>query len=143
MTAPAGGACTDLPTEMFFPEVRTGGDNHGRSAKAVCAACPVRVACITDSVARDEPYGIWGGAGEDERRWLRRAWVLDGGDGGPIWSAALAHHLARLAGERVPVVNRNGPGATCGLPVTYARNCRCSACSWAASRRGNRSKVAA
>lgn len=46
-----------------------------RRAKAVCAQCPVRRACLDYALAMREPYGVWGGLTEHERRTLisRRA----------------------------------------------------------------------
>jgi WhiB family redox-sensing transcriptional regulator len=64
------GACRDLPTEMFFhPDGERGPSrrNRERAAKAVCAACPVLMACRTQALASQEPYGIWGGLSEDDR----------------------------------------------------------------------------
>ena len=31
------------------------------AAKRICAACPVREACLAGAVARREPWGVWGG----------------------------------------------------------------------------------
>ncbi len=31
------------------------------AARAVCAACPVRAACLAHALAHDEPWGMWGG----------------------------------------------------------------------------------
>ena len=30
-------------------------------AKAICAECPVREACLEGALARREPWGVWGG----------------------------------------------------------------------------------
>jgi WhiB family transcriptional regulator, redox-sensing transcriptional regulator len=30
-------------------------------AKALCSGCPVRVACLTGALEREEPWGVWGG----------------------------------------------------------------------------------
>ncbi len=30
-------------------------------AKALCAGCPVRDACLTSALRRREPWGVWGG----------------------------------------------------------------------------------
>ena len=30
-------------------------------AKALCAQCPVRAACLADALQRAEPCGVWGG----------------------------------------------------------------------------------
>ena len=53
--------------ELFYPE--RGQPTH--EAKAVCAACPVRVECLEDAIDHGEAYGIWGGTSPRERRKLR------------------------------------------------------------------------
>lgn len=30
-------------------------------AQHLCGACPLRVACLTEAIARKEPCGVWGG----------------------------------------------------------------------------------
>lgn len=30
-------------------------------AKAVCARCPLQASCLADALAREEPWGVWGG----------------------------------------------------------------------------------
>jgi WhiB family redox-sensing transcriptional regulator len=45
-------------------------DKPGRptaAAGAVCAACPVRAACLAHPLAYDEPWGMWGGLATRER----------------------------------------------------------------------------
>jgi WhiB family redox-sensing transcriptional regulator len=42
------------------------------AAKAVCAACPVRDACLEYALRADIHCGVWGGLSELERRQLRR-----------------------------------------------------------------------
>ncbi len=64
------GACRDLPAEMFFhPDGERGPRRRNRenTAKAICATCPVMLACRAHSLAVQEPYGIWGGLSEDDR----------------------------------------------------------------------------
>ena len=64
------GACQDLPTEMFFhPDGERGPRRRNRenAAKAICASCPVILACRTHALSVQEPYGIWGGLSEDDR----------------------------------------------------------------------------
>ena len=64
------GHCRDLPTEMFFhPDGERGPRRRNRenTAKAICATCPVMMACRTHALAVQEPYGIWGGLSEDDR----------------------------------------------------------------------------
>ncbi len=43
-----------------------------RQAKAICAICPVRMECLEYAIRTREPYGIWGGLNELERRRLIR-----------------------------------------------------------------------
>ncbi|NMO93191.1 WhiB family transcriptional regulator [Actinomycetospora sp. TBRC 11914] len=64
-------ACRDMDLETFFhPE---GERDPARSrrvarARAICAGCPVQAACRGWAHRVEEPYGIWGGESEDERR---------------------------------------------------------------------------
>jgi len=37
-------------------------------AKSICADCPVRGECLEFALLTREPYGIWGGLNETERR---------------------------------------------------------------------------
>ncbi|HEY1324318.1 MAG TPA: WhiB family transcriptional regulator [Streptosporangiaceae bacterium] len=72
---PAAGACRTADPDLFFgPDAERVTDCKARvaKAKAVCAGCPVREACLAYAMAAGEPYGIWGGLTEDERRALRR-----------------------------------------------------------------------
>ena len=65
------GACRDLDSSMFFyPEGERGNARRRRAstAKAVCATCPVIEECRSHALASREPYGIWGGMTEEERR---------------------------------------------------------------------------
>lgn len=62
-------ACRDVDPEVFFPVAEHGPEYEAQvdGAKAVCAACPVRAACL--AWALDAlPYGVAGGLGEAERR---------------------------------------------------------------------------
>jgi WhiB family transcriptional regulator, redox-sensing transcriptional regulator len=61
-------ACHGRMDVSFFP-------NAGESAtpaKAVCAGCPVRVACLDYALVNGETDGVWGGMDEEERRKERR-----------------------------------------------------------------------
>jgi WhiB family transcriptional regulator, redox-sensing transcriptional regulator len=53
---------------MFFPD----DEEPCEEAKAVCAGCHVRVACLEHALAQREKQGIWGGATERERRRIIR-----------------------------------------------------------------------
>lgn len=61
-------ACRDLDTSLFFPESEADADE----AKAVCATCPVRQACLEFALATRQHDGVWGGLTESERKRLRR-----------------------------------------------------------------------
>lgn len=74
-------ACAAHDPEMFFPDPS---DTAGqKAAKAICAQCPVRVACLEEAMAVEggrsvaERYGIRGGktpsARRDEYRRRRKA----------------------------------------------------------------------
>ena len=67
-------ACTGEAAEAFFPPgpVEAREDRLAREAvaKAICARCPVRRLCLEYALAVREPYGIWGGLNEYERRRL-------------------------------------------------------------------------
>lgn len=69
------GACRNLDTEQFFhPEGERGGTRRRRddAAKAICAKCPVIAQCREYALAVQEPYGVWGGLTQEERRELIR-----------------------------------------------------------------------
>lgn len=64
-------ACRDMDTELFFhPEGERGSTRRRRdaAAKAICARCPVIEQCRAYALAAHEPYGVWGGMTEEERR---------------------------------------------------------------------------
>jgi WhiB family redox-sensing transcriptional regulator len=68
-------ACADVDSELFFPIGVTGpAIPQIAAAKAVCAACEVRAACLEFAIVTNQEYGVWGGTSEEERRALRRAW---------------------------------------------------------------------
>ena len=66
-------ACSDEDPELFFPiSAKGAGLAQAAEAKAVCAGCPVRDACLDYALATDQRAGIWGGLTEEERHSLRR-----------------------------------------------------------------------
>jgi WhiB family transcriptional regulator, redox-sensing transcriptional regulator len=68
-------ACRDLDTDLFFPVGKTGlAVAEIEAAKAICAGCEARAACLHFAVATNQEYGVWGGTSEEERRQLRRVW---------------------------------------------------------------------
>jgi hypothetical protein len=60
--------CAQVDPELFFPEK----GQSPRAAKRVCAACEVRAECLQYALDRREPFGVWGGLSERERRALAR-----------------------------------------------------------------------
>lgn len=70
------GACRGMDSSFFFhPDGERGPRREQRAAraKAICARCPVIEPCRTHALAAREPYGVWGGLTEDERRVLVRS----------------------------------------------------------------------
>lgn len=63
-------ACLGADPDLFFPdgEIGHGPKRQAERAKAVCWRCPVQVTCLEWSVVTRQPYGVWGGADESERR---------------------------------------------------------------------------
>ncbi|MBY4130170.1 WhiB family transcriptional regulator [Rhodococcus fascians] len=62
--------CRSMPVAMFFPAHNASRYTKiitEQSAKAVCAQCPVRVACLDHAIEAREPYGVWGGLSAKER----------------------------------------------------------------------------
>jgi WhiB family redox-sensing transcriptional regulator len=55
----AGPPCTGENPEIFFPLFLAGPEVD--KARAVCAPCPERRACLAGALTRAEPHGIWGG----------------------------------------------------------------------------------
>jgi WhiB family redox-sensing transcriptional regulator len=63
------GACRGLDPAIFYPPT----DEEGTEAKAVCAGCAVREACLEFALETREAEGIWGGTtGRERRRILRQ-----------------------------------------------------------------------
>lgn len=65
-------ACLSFPSILFFgvDDNETPVERRGREerAKEICASCPVRKECLDYALATKEPYGIWGGLTEVERK---------------------------------------------------------------------------
>ncbi len=99
--APAGewvnqAACRDHDPDMWFPPV--GNRSTYQAAVAICADCPVRLACLNYAVTNRIRFGVWGGLNEDRRRRLR------------------------------PPSRPARPVPLHGTPGRYRQGCRCPAC---------------
>jgi WhiB family redox-sensing transcriptional regulator len=60
--------CRGVDPEIFHPRE----DEEADEAKAICALCPVREACLEHALTAREKYGVWGGLTERERRRVLR-----------------------------------------------------------------------
>ena len=64
--------CRQHSTNLFFPPAtfEKKGDREKREfkAKAVCNGCPVKLDCLEEAKEIEEPFGIWGGLNEVERK---------------------------------------------------------------------------
>ena len=64
-------ACLSAEPEQFFP---VGGAAAARwetaTAKQVCRGCAVIAECRDYALATRQPFGVWGGLDEEERRIL-------------------------------------------------------------------------
>jgi WhiB family redox-sensing transcriptional regulator len=62
-------ACLSVEPELFFPVGTTGrAMTDVDSAKQVCAGCAVLVDCRDYALRTRQPFGVWGGLDEEERR---------------------------------------------------------------------------
>jgi len=65
-------SCSGSHSYLFFPpsttERKEERERREARAKAICRACPVGDECLTYAMTIKEPYGIWGGLTEAERR---------------------------------------------------------------------------
>lgn len=72
----AAAACQGATAGRFYPpstpETREERTAREDAARALCAGCGVRDACLQYALFVQEPYGIWGGLTEAERRRLLR-----------------------------------------------------------------------
>jgi WhiB family redox-sensing transcriptional regulator len=64
-----GVPCQDMP-DIFFPEDCA--HKHTRelaikTARALCAECPLRLPCFSYAIEAQEPHGIWAGTLPHER----------------------------------------------------------------------------
>jgi WhiB family transcriptional regulator, redox-sensing transcriptional regulator len=62
-------ACRGIDPEVFYP---VSDEDEAWEAKAICAQCPVRQACLEYALANREREGVWGGTTERERRRIHR-----------------------------------------------------------------------
>lgn len=61
---------SDVDPELFFPDRST--RIATEMAREVCNRCVVKDKCLEYALDNNEPFGIWGGLNEEERRSLLR-----------------------------------------------------------------------
>jgi WhiB family redox-sensing transcriptional regulator len=49
--------CWTEDPDLFFAESPA----DVETAKALCVSCPLRARCLSEALARREPWGVWGG----------------------------------------------------------------------------------
>lgn len=69
--------CRGNHAHLFFPpstfERKDDRLRREARAKAICHVCPVQTPCFEHAVTAGEPFGIWGGLTEADRRELTAA----------------------------------------------------------------------
>jgi len=67
-------ACKGEDPDIFFPVQadKDGVSDAAAPAKRICAACPVREACLEYAMRYRERYGVWGGTSASQRSRMRR-----------------------------------------------------------------------
>jgi WhiB family redox-sensing transcriptional regulator len=63
-------ACAEVGGDEWFPDPGGEGVVVAQAARDVCNRCEIKVQCGAWAIALGEPYGIWGGLTEIERRRL-------------------------------------------------------------------------
>lgn len=74
---PAVPACVGTDGDVWFSTYRA----EVEWCQRICAGCPLRAACLTAAMARDEQYGVWGGQ-LFTRRWVSGSVPSDSEAGG-------------------------------------------------------------
>jgi len=83
-------ACGAVDISLFYsPEGERGPRKarRERAAKEVCGRCRVVEVCAAFALATREPYGVWGGLSENDRRELWRRTDLRAAQLGYYWRA--------------------------------------------------------
>lgn len=62
--------CAQTDPDLFFPPHRS--NSVARSARRICATCPVRAHCLDYALGDPDLDGIWAGTTPRERQRLRR-----------------------------------------------------------------------
>lgn len=120
--------CKGMDPDVFHPDLNK--PSEIEAIKAICNACPVQHDCAEHAINDGEPFGIWGGLTERERRIARRKRGL---------SDITRRHL-HLAVVNTRVVK---PPAECGTSSGYERHRRLREAACDECKEANRAKIAA
>jgi WhiB family redox-sensing transcriptional regulator len=72
-------ACLTAEPEQFFPFGAAGSvGRETAAAKAICRRCDVLTQCRDYALDTRQPFGVWGGLDEEERRATLQERVLAG-----------------------------------------------------------------
>ncbi|NNN21935.1 MAG: WhiB family transcriptional regulator [Acidimicrobiales bacterium] len=70
-------ACRDTDPDLFFPIGSTGAAlDQICAAKKVCNLCDSKDQCLEFALATNQESGVWGATSEEERRGLRKIWLI-------------------------------------------------------------------
>lgn len=149
--------CRGMPSSFFYPDNK----NEEEAAREVCCDCRVRIECLNWAVSTNETEGVWGGTTEKVRRRLRQIWLTGETLNYQRAVAAETDRIGKeIAGYDIPkavpdkiwtdehdcrrcggfvaagfhAADRNTEHATCGIPATYNKGCRCEPCRQAKAR---------
>jgi WhiB family redox-sensing transcriptional regulator len=65
-----GALCSGADPKLWVGSADYHSSEDIAEAKRICAMCPVRAACLGESLENEEPGGVWGGLTEEELRAL-------------------------------------------------------------------------
>ncbi|WP_435227453.1 WhiB family transcriptional regulator [Streptomyces sp. Tue6028] len=80
-------ACRDMDSSVFFSPAGERGKakrNREAAARRICRRCPVQSSCRNFAVTTQQPYGVWGGLTESNRRTRPRAAKRSRADTSPL-----------------------------------------------------------
>lgn len=114
-------ACAGTDPDVFHPTDGATGRTQARTARALCAVCPVRLDCLATAIAESEDRGIWGGCTERQRRLLTR--LVGVVHAGPNEHVLIRGRLADLleGDDTHGTAARHAYGCHCG-PCRFAKN---------------------
>lgn len=92
-------ACRGTDNYTWYPD--QGDSITATKARQVCNSCPVRLDCLAYAVVANEPFGIFGGCTERERRTIRKRLLAISG----------LEWIREMAAQPPPVAPVKTPGA--------------------------------